>query len=116
MSNDFQKQEAIRSNGIHPGMLDYAAARFAALAALAFAKFATRAAFRALLIFRLGFDGTSGSDGSDSPLIFAHLAFCAAAIFRLEAVENFLRLPVDTSGVAAASGEPPGKSVRSSAI
>jgi len=67
-----------------------ASARFAALAARAFARFATIAALPALLSFRLGFldFGVAGAGGSDSPRIFAHLAFCAIAIFRLEAALN----------------------------
>ena len=58
-----------------------------------------------LLSFRLGFadSGLAGAVGSDSPLILAHLAFCAIAIFRREAALNFLRFLVGAPGVAVGS-------------
>src|SRR5450755_4230496 len=74
---------------------------FAALAARAFFRFATTTAFAAAESFRFAF-GTSaaiGAAGSDSPLILAHLAFCARAIFRRAAALTFLRLPGVASGV-----------------
>jgi hypothetical protein len=54
----------------------------AALAALAFFRFATSFAFAAADIFRLGFGAGvgAGAAGSASPFIFAHLVFCARAI------------------------------------
>src|ERR1035438_9695244 len=42
-------------------------------------------AIPSLLKRRFGFGALAGADGSDSPRILAHLAFCAIAIFRLEA-------------------------------
>jgi hypothetical protein len=83
----------------------FAAARFAAHIFFVAAMIAFRPAAES---FRLGF-------GACSPLIFAHLAFCAKAIFRRAAALNFLRLPGVASGVAA-GGEPSGSMVRSSAI
>ena len=79
---------------------------------------ATIAAFPALLSFRFGFDdsGVSGAVGADSPRVFALLAFCAIAILRLEAAENFLRLRLVGSGVATGSVVPPGSMALSSAI
>src|ERR1035438_3189825 len=67
----------------------------AALAARAFFKFATSFAFAAANIFRLGFGAGVGAGAgcSASPFIFAHLVFCARAIFRRAAAENFLRFP-----------------------
>jgi hypothetical protein len=52
----------------------------------------------------LGTSAGAGAAGSDSPLILAHLAFCARAIFRRTAALNFLRFPV---GVRAALCRPP---------
>ena len=49
----------------------------------------------------------AGADGSDSPLIFAHLAFCDRAIFRLTAAEKPLRFLVGAAGVAGVSTGPP---------
>jgi hypothetical protein len=66
--------------------------------------------------FGLGAFGTAGADGSDSPLILAHLAFCAIAIFRLEAALNFLRFLVGASGVVAVSAGPGERMARSWAI
>lgn len=72
----------------------------------------------ALLSLRFGFAGSDlvGADGLDSPLILAHLAFCAKAIFRLEAAENFFRFPVGASGVAVALAGLPDRMARSSLI
>jgi hypothetical protein len=56
------------------------------------------------------------ADGWDSPLIRAHLAFCASAIFRREATLDVLRLWVGTSGVTAEAAGPPVSTARSSAI
>src|ERR1019366_1557531 len=94
-----------------------ASARFAALAARAFARFATNAAFRALLSFRFGFD-VAGAGGSAAFLEAAHLFRCASAIaFRPAAlIFRRLRLPVGTSDVAADSAGPPANRLRSSAI
>jgi hypothetical protein len=79
---------------------------FAALAARAFFRFAASFAFAAAESFRfaLGTSAGAGAAGSDSPLILAHLAFCARAIFRRTAALNFLRFPV---GVRAALCRPP---------
>ena len=55
--------------------------------------------------FRFGLCSLAGAAGSDSPLTLAHRAFCARAIFRLEAAENFLRL-VETACGAMAAGAP----------
>ena len=65
----------------------FAAAFFAAQR---FFSAATIAALPALLSCRFGFAGlgVAGAGGSDSPWSFAHLAFCAIAIFRLEAALN----------------------------
>jgi hypothetical protein len=54
------------------------------------------------LIRRLGFEGSgAGSDGASiSPLILAHRASCASAIFLRDAALNFLRLSVGASAVA----------------
>src|ERR1035437_7982590 len=68
------------------------------------------------LIRRFAFGALAGAGGSDSPRSIAHLAFCAIAIFRLEAAENLLRLRVGGSGLAAGSVGPPGSTARSSAI
>lgn len=91
---------------------------FAALAALAFFRFATSFARAAADSFRLGFGAGAGAGavGSDSPRSLAYLAFCASDIFRLEAALNFLRFPVGASGVVALSAEPPESIDRSSAI
>ena len=55
------------------------------------------------LILRFGFGGSGveGDGGSLSPLILAHRAFCARAIFFLAAALNFLRLPARGSEVTA---------------
>jgi hypothetical protein len=65
-------------------------------------------AIPSLLIRRFGFDGcgVAGAAGSDSPRIFAHLAFCAIAILRLEAALNFFRFRPGASDVAAVSVVP----------
>src|ERR1017187_6654452 len=55
---------------------------------------ATILAMLSLLIRRFGFVALAGAGGSDLPLILAHLAFCAIAIFRLEAALNLLRFLV----------------------
>jgi len=91
---------------------------FAALAALAFFRFATSTAFAAAESFRFAFGGGvgAGAGGSDSPFIFAHLAFCARAIFRRAAAENFLRFPGLASGVVVAVSEEPVSIARSSLI
>ena len=75
-------------------------------------------AIPSLLIRRLGLvaSGLAGAGGPDSPLILAHRAFCAIAIFRLEAAENLLRLRVGASGVAAGAAGPPDSTAWSSAI
>ena len=54
------------------------------------------------LIRRLGFaeSGARDDSGSISPLILAHRAFCASAIFLRDAALNFLRLRVGASAVA----------------
>ena len=92
-----------------------AAFAFAALTALAFFRFATSFAYAAES-FRFGFVGSAAAwVGSDSPRILAHLAFCAIAIFRLEAALNLLRFLVG-EGVAAVCAGPPGSMARSSAI
>jgi len=80
-----------------------------------FFKAATIAALPALLSLRFG-SGVAGAGGSDSPLILAHLAFCAIAILRRDAAENFFRFLTGASGVAAFSAGPPGSMARSSAI
>ena len=91
-----------------------ASARFAALAARAFARFATNAAFRALLSFRFGFD-VAGAGGSAAFLEAAHRLRCASAIAFLPAALILRRLRVVASGVAALCVEPPGSMARSSA-
>jgi hypothetical protein len=50
----------------------------------------------------LGFGGfgVGGDGGSISPLILAHRAFCASAIFLRDAALNLLRLRVGASAVA----------------
>jgi hypothetical protein len=58
----------------------------------------------------------AGVDGTDSPRILAHLAFCAIAIFSLEAALNFLRFGGSDSGVASGVAELPLSIARSSAI
>jgi hypothetical protein len=92
-----------------------ASARFAALAARAFARFATKAAFRALLSFRFGFDRDGA--GSVALLAAAHLFRCASAIAFRPAALIFRRLclPVGTSDVAAGSAGLPDNMARSSA-
>jgi hypothetical protein len=80
---------------------------------------ATIAALPALLSFRLGFEGSVVADGAgpDSLRIFAHRRCWASFIRRRAAAENFLRLRVGASGVAAAVDLlPPSSMVRSSAI
>src|ERR1035438_3594629 len=64
-------------------------------------------AIPSLLKRRFGFGALAGADGSDSPRILAHLAFCAIAIFRLEAALNLLRFLVGASGAVAAAAEAP---------
>jgi hypothetical protein len=90
----------------------------AALAALAFFRFAASVALAAADIFRLGFGAGvgAGAAGSGSPLIFAHLAFCAKAILRRAAGLKFLRFPGPASVAAVVSTEPPVSMARSSAI
>jgi len=96
MSNDFQ-QEATRSNGFHPGLLDYAAAaRFAALAARAFARFATRAALRAGDIFFFAAFTEGAFTAAFLTTTFfaaaffaAHRFFKAATMFALPALLSF---------------------------
>jgi hypothetical protein len=76
------------------------------------------AALPALLSFLFAF-GASGGDvaaGSDSPRSFAHRAFCARAIFRRAAAENFFRLRTGASGLTEVSAGPPDSMARSSAI
>ena len=93
-----------------------AAFAFASLTALAFFRFATSFAYAAES-FRFGFVGSAAAwVGSDSPRILAHLAFCAIAIFRLEAALNLLRFLVAGSGVVAVSAGPGERMARSSAI
>src|SRR5262249_52326854 len=73
----------------------------------------------AALILRLRFAtfGAVSEGTSDSPLILAHLAFWAAAIFRRAAAENFFRFRVGTSASAVAAVLfPPPNRLRSSAI
>src|ERR1017187_5164337 len=72
----------------------------------------------AALSFRLGFGATAvaAADGADSPLMLAHRRCCASRIRRRAAAENFLRLLVGATGVAAALPGPPGSMARSSAI
>ena len=80
---------------------------------------ATIAALPALLSFRLGFEGVVVADGAglDSPRIFAHRRCWASFIRRRAAAENFLRLRIGASGVAAAVDLlPPSTMARSSAI
>ena len=89
------------------------------LAAHRFFKAATIAALPALLSLRFGFDGSgaTGAGGADSPRILAHRRCWASFIRRRAAAENFLRLPVGASDVAAAVGLlPPSSMARSSAI
>ena len=67
--------------------------------------------------FGLGDSFAAGAGGSGSPLILAHLASCAIAIFRLEAALNLLRLRFGASGAAAGvSVVPPVNRLRSSEI
>ena len=91
-----------------------ASARFAALAARAFARFATNAALPALLSFRFGFD-VAGAGGSAAFLDAAHLLRWASAIAFLPAALILRRLPVGASGVMAGSEGPPDSMARSSA-
>ena len=91
---------------------------FAPFAALAFLRWAVRIAFAAAESFRLGFAGTgvaTGAEGSESPLILAHLALCPSAILRLAAAEIFRFGGAPSDGAAGAVG-PPVNSARSSAI
>jgi len=55
------------------------------------------------LIRRLGFGGSgiAGAGGSILPVILAHRAFCARAIFLRDAAVNFLRLRTGASGMTA---------------
>jgi hypothetical protein len=95
-----------------------ASARFAALAARAFARFATNTAFRALLSLRFGFD-VVGAGGSAAFLEAAHRLRWASPIAFLPAALIFrrLRLPVGAFGVAAVVGFVfPSSIARSSAI
>src|ERR1035437_4272434 len=87
-------------------------------AAHRFFKAATIAALPALLSLRLGFaaSGVAGVGGADSPRIFAHRRCWASFIRFRAAAENFLRLPVSASGMAAGSVGPPVSTARSSAI
>jgi hypothetical protein len=88
-------------------------ARFAVLAARAFARFATNAAFRAGDSFLFGafFFG-----GAACFLEAAHRFRWASPMRFLAAALIFRRLRVDASGVVAVSVEPPGSMARSSAI
>src|ERR1035438_1059036 len=102
-----------------PGAAFLAAAlAFAALAALAFFRFATSLAFAAAESFLFGLGAGAGADGSTWTLDAAHLFRCASAIaFRPAAlIFRRLRLPVGTSDVAAGSAGPPEVMARSSAI
>ena len=97
--------------------LAFAAALFAAHR---FFKAATMFALPALLSFRLAFGApeVAGAGGSGFPRIFAHRS-CWASFMRLRAAaENFRRLIVGLSGVAAGVGllEPPSNMERSSVI
>jgi len=69
---------------------------------------ATIAALPAADSLRLGLDdsGVAGGSVSDSPRIFAHLAFCADAILRRAAAE-ILRFLVGASAVVPGSMGPP---------
>ena len=77
-----------------------AAFAFAALAALAFLRFATSFAFAAAVSLRFGFVG-SGVAASDCPLTAAHLLCCASAIALLPAALTFRRLRGGAFGVVA---------------
>jgi hypothetical protein len=90
----------------------YFAAAF--FAAQRFFKAATIAALPAAESFRFGF--ADFDVAGDVPLIAAHLARCAIAIFRRAAGENFFRLPVGASVVAVALAGPPSSMTRRSAI
>jgi hypothetical protein len=68
------------------------------------------------LILRFAFGAFFATGAGDVPLIAAHLAFCARAIFRLEAAENFFRFLVGASGVSAVSACSPKSVARISAI
>jgi len=70
----------------------------------------------ALLIRRFRCEGCGAGACSDPLFIFCHLAFCASAIFRLEAAENFFRLSGPASLSAVGSGRSPSSIPRSSAI
>lgn len=78
-----------------------AAFAFAALAALAFLRFATSFAFAAAESFRFGFGAASGADGSAAFLEAAHRLRWASAIAFLPAALIFRRLRFAGSGVAA---------------
>ena len=90
------------------------ACAFAALAALAFLRFATSFVFAAAESLRLGFVG-SGVAAADSLLDAAHLFRCASAIAFLPAALNFRRFRFVVA-LAADSTGPAGSIARSSAI
>jgi hypothetical protein len=90
----------------------FAAARFAAHIFLVAAMIA---ALPAALSLRFGFNTCTGDGDSASARSFAHLAFCATAIFRPAAAPNFLRFRTDASGVVEVYAEPV-SIARSSAI
>jgi len=89
------------------------AARFAALAALAFARFATSAAFRAGDSF---FFGAVFFGGAACFLETAHRFRCASPMRFRAAALIFRRLRVGASDVAAGSMPLPDSMARSSAI
>lgn len=94
----------------------FSAARFSAHRFLVAAMMLARPAAES---FRLavGPPAMTGTVGSDSPRILAHLAFCARAIFRLATAENLERFfVVAGSVVMAVSDGPPFNIARSSAI
>jgi hypothetical protein len=62
-----------------------------------------------ILRFGLAASAWAGAGGSASPRIFAHLVFCANAIFRRTAALIFRRFFGADSGVAAVSIASPGK-------
>jgi len=62
-------------------------------------RFMPSALIRRFAFGAFGAAGVAGADGSDLPLIVAHLAFCARAIFRLTATEKPLRFLAGASGV-----------------
>ncbi len=79
---------------------------------------ATIAALPAALSLRFvfGAGAVTAAGASDSPRTFAHLRCCASRILRNASGENFLRLRVGASVVAAVSTGAPESTARSSAI